>query len=223
MEKELQNSIEYISKKTGGKSGFTVPSNYFNNVENSFNIKMKVDSFNTSNDFEFINKQVEGKNGFTVPTNYFDTVEDSFSTKLKEQIFVKTKGFEIPDSYFDKLEDTILSKVSSTEKEVKVITLKQRVFKLIPMVAAASVVLFIGLNSFMFNKTAEDLFDNLADSDVENWISNNINLISDNDLALTYNDIEFDDSETIPNSISTDELENYLSNQNNLSLILEND
>lgn len=181
MENEIQNSINYINKKTNGKSGFSVPSNYFKNVE------------------------------------------DSFSIQLKEKNFIKTKGFETPDFYFDNLEDVILTKVLSTKKEVKVISLKERVFKIIPLVAAASIVLFIGLNSFIFNKTKENSFDNLADSDVENWITNHINLIEDTDIALTYTDIDFDESEFIPNSISNDELENYLSNQEDISLILEND
>ena len=91
------------------------------------------------------------------------------------------------------------------------------------MATAASIVLFIGLNSFVFNKAEENLFDKLEDIEVENWISNNINLINDNDFALTYNDIEFDALEIIPNSISNDDLENYLNNEENLSLILEND
>ena len=181
MENELQDSLDYINKKTGKESGFSVPS------------------------------------------NYFETLEDSFSIQLKEENFPKRKGFETPDSYFDNIEDIILAKVSSTKKEVKVISLKERVFKMIPMAAAASIILFIGLNSFIFNKTEENPFDKLADSDVENWISNNINLINDNDFALTYTDIDFDESEMIPNSISNDELENYLSNQDNISLILEND
>ena len=165
----------------------------------------------------------EGKSGFTTPKDYFENVENDFFTKLSENSLPNQTGFNTPESYFENLEDTILAKVELPKKEVKVISLKKKIFRIIPMVAAASIVLFIGLNAFIFNKTEENPFDNLADSDVENWISNHINLIEDTDIAFTYTDIDFDESELIPNSISNDELENYLSNQENISLILEND
>ena len=94
--------------------------------------------------------------------------------------------------------------------------------RFIPMAAAASLLLFIGVNSFFFNKSEENPFDKLSDSEVENWIANNINLINDSDFAITYSDIEFDEDLAIPNSISNDELENYLNDPENISLILEN-
>jgi hypothetical protein len=157
-----------------------------------------------------------------VPSNYFNTVESTFSTKQKENNFVKAKGFEIPDSYFNNLEDNILAKVPTTEKETPVISLKKRLSKLIPTAAAASIILFIGLNSFIFNNSEEDLFDKLSDSEIESWIANNINLINDSDFAITYADIGFDEDLVLPNSISNDELENYLNNTENISIILEN-
>ncbi len=175
------------------------------------------------NSIDFINKKTNDKSGFSVPSNYFETIEDSFTLKLKEENIVKENGFKTPDSYFDELENKILEQVTSTKKETKVISLKQRMLKLIPMAAAASVILFIGLNSFIFDKTDTLNFENLAENELENWIIDNINLINDNDFEIAYNDIDFDESEFVPNSISSDELENYLSNQDNISIILEND
>jgi hypothetical protein len=174
------------------------------------------------NSIEYLNKKTGGSSGFSVPSNYFKTVEASFSTALKENNFVKVKGFEVPDSYFNKLEDNILAKVSPVKEEVQVISLKKRISKLIPMGAAASIILFIGLNLFIFNKSKEDPFDKLSDNEIENWIANNINLINDNDFAITYADIDFDVDIAVPNSISNDELENYLNDSENISLILEN-
>lgn len=175
------------------------------------------------NSIEYLNKKSGGSPGFSVPSDYFETVEASFSNTLKENNFVKEKGFEVPDSYFNKLEDSILSKVSPTNREVQVISLKKRISKLIPIAAAASIALFIGLNSFIFNKTSENSLDKLTDSDVENWIANNINLIDINDFTITYSDVEFDEYLSIPNSISNNELENYLNHQENILQILEND
>tara|TARA_B110001454_G_scaffold213131_1_gene230835 strand:- start:3026 stop:3571 length:546 start_codon:yes stop_codon:yes gene_type:complete len=175
------------------------------------------------NSIEYLKKKSGESPGFSVPPDYFETVEASFSNKLKENNFVKEKGFEVPDSYFNKLEDCILSKVSPTNREVQVISLKKRISKLIPIAAAASIALFIGLNSFIFNKTSENSLDKLTDSDVENWIANNINLIDINDFTITHSDVEFDEYLSIPNSISNNELENYLNHQENILQILEND
>ena len=175
------------------------------------------------NSLDYINKKTGTKSGFSVPSNYFENFEESFNIKLKEEKFVKKQGFEVPASYFDNLEENIFVKIVPVKKEVKVISFKQRVLNLLPIAAAASIALFIGLNSFVFNNPNNDPFNNLADVEVENWISNNINSIYENDEALTFTDIEFDDFETIPNSITNDELEDYLNNQENISLILEND
>ena len=171
----------------------------------------------------YLNSVLGKENGFSVPKNYFNGIEEQFSSFLFVDKVSKKPPLSIPSSYFDTLEDTIIAKVSSEEKTVKVVSFKERVLKIIPFVAAASIVLFIGINSFNFNKNKENIFEKIADSDIENWISNNINLISDDDIDLAYNSVEFDYTETIPNSISNEELENYLSNQNDLSLILEND
>ncbi|MCI2227861.1 hypothetical protein MC378_01695 [Polaribacter sp. MSW13] len=178
---------------------------------------------NLKNSIQFLNQKTGKTTGFSTPSNYFEEVENQFTTLLFEEKHAKKTVFKTPDNYFDTIDNEILAKVSSTKKEVKVISLKDRLLKFIPVAAAASVVLFIGLNSLVFNKTELSLFDQLDDNDVEQWVSNNINLINDNDIALTYTDIEFEDSEVIPNSISNDELENYLSNHEDISLILEND
>ena len=81
----------------------------------------------------------------------------------------------------------------------------------------------MGLNSYVFNDSEDISFENLADTEIENWLNNNISLIDENDLAMTYSELEFDASDMIPNSISSEELEDYLSHNENISLILEND
>ena len=172
------------------------------------------------NSIDFLNKKTDKDSGFSIPSNYFGSFEDNFELKLIEDNLAKENGFNLPRNYFNKLEDSIISKVP---KETKVITLKQKFLKLIPLAAAASVLLFIGLNTFIFNKSDIPTFENLADFEVENWITENINSITDNDLSIAYTDVEFDDTDFVPNSISDVELENYLNNQDNLSLILENE
>lgn len=176
---------------------------------------------NNKNNEDFLKSVLKQETGFTTPENYFSEIEDRFSTFITEEKLPNNSAFKTPEGYFNNLEDVILSKVITPKKEVKVISLKQRIFKSIPY-AAASVILFIGLNSYVFNSEKNISFDDLADTEIENWISNNTNLISDTDLTLAYTDINFDEDDLISSSISTDEIENYLSNEDVISLILEN-
>ncbi|MEE9406581.1 MAG: hypothetical protein V3V28_00765 [Polaribacter sp.] len=177
---------------------------------------------NIKNSENYLNSVSKKKSGFNAPENYFSDVEDRFSSFLYEDKIPKNITFKTPDAYFDNLENTVLNKALTTEKEVKVISLKQRILKLTPLAAAACIVFFLGLNSYVFNDTEDITFESLADNEIENWMNNNISLISENDLAITYSELEFDESDMTPNSISSDELEDYLSNDGNISLILEN-
>ncbi|QNM86671.1 hypothetical protein H9W90_06005 [Polaribacter pectinis] len=178
---------------------------------------------NSTNSENYLKSVLKNKTGFTTPENYFSDAENRFSSFLSEEKLPDNGAFITPDSYFDNLEDLILSKTTSTEKEVKVISLKQKVLKFIPIAAAACIALFIGLNSFIFSNSENISFDDLADIEIENWIENNTSLISNDDLAFAYTNIDFDESDMVPNSITKDEIENYLSNEDNISLILEND
>lgn len=161
----------------------------------------------------FINKKVGNKNSFSVPNNYFKDLEDDFFVKITENNFSKEIGFISPDSYFDSLEDVIINKVTSEENKTKVISLKQRVLKVIPLVAAACVILFIGLNSFNLGNNNAITLDSLSDDDIEYWLeSNNLNsndiaivleeeILSENDFSMTF--IEDKDLEDYMNSIDS--------------------
>ena len=181
------------------------------------------------NSEDYLKSVLKKKTGFNAPENYFTGIENRFSIFLSEEKIPKKIAFKTPDTYFNNLEDVILAKTASTKKKFFILpyknrkSLKQRILAFIPLATAASIVLFIGLNSFVFNTKKNISFDDLADNEIENWIYNNINLISDNDLALAYSSIYFDGSDMIPNSITDDEIENYLNTEDNVSLILEND
>jgi len=70
MKKDLQNSIDHITAKTGRKSGFTVPKNYFENLENSVSVAIAEDGLSKTK-------------GFEVPDNYFATLEDVILSKIE--------------------------------------------------------------------------------------------------------------------------------------------
>lgn len=171
---------------------------------------------------DFLNLISKKKSGFTTPKKYFSEAENRFTTFLSEEKLPKKRGFKTPNLYFNSLEDVLLNKVTTTKKEVKIIGLKQQVFKYIPFAVAASIILFIGLNSFGFNVKKSISFDDIADTELENWVFNNTSLISQNDLTMAYTDISLYENEIISSSISIDEIENYLSEEDDISLILEN-
>ncbi len=69
MNNELQNSIKYIKEKTGSDSGFSIPENYFNGIEDDFLIKLSEEKLpNTSS--------------FDTPGNYFDNLENDILSKI---------------------------------------------------------------------------------------------------------------------------------------------
>ena len=69
MDKELKNKIDFINQRTGKKTGFSTPENYFEEME---------DNFFTTITIENLPKEEILK----TPENYFNTVEDTILTKL---------------------------------------------------------------------------------------------------------------------------------------------
>jgi hypothetical protein len=206
MENKIKNSEEYLNSILGKKSGFSIPKNYFNTTEDAIEAKLVGEKFTK-------------EKGFTIPENYFNTIENSFETKLSEEKFTKEKGFTIPDSYFKELENDILAKVSPTKKETKVISFKERILKFIPIAAAASVILFIGLNSFVFNKTEELTLDSLSDVDIEYWLDSNT--IDTLDITIALEDDILEDDDFYFATLEDENIEDYINSIDNTSIFEE--
>lgn len=158
----------------------------------------------------YLNSILGKENGFSIPKNYFKNTEALIETRLAEESFTKDSGFNIPDSYFRELENNILSKISFTEKEVKVISFKERILKIIPIAVAATLILFIGLNSFVFNSPEELTLDSLTDDDLEFWLDSNT--LTTNEIALTFEDDILDEDEFYFTTIKDESIENYINN-----------
>ena len=157
--------------------------------------------------------------GFSIPNNYFASTEEKISTKLSEESFTKEPGFTMPDAYFKDLENDILAKVSPTKEETKVISLKEKFFKIIPIAAAASVILFIGLNSFVFNNDKELNLDSLSDDDIEFWLDSNT--LNNNDIAAVLEDDILDESDFYFSSLEDKNIEDYINSIDNSSFLNE--
>lgn len=173
MEQEVKHSINYISQKTGGETGFSIPE------------------------------------------NYFDTLEDVILSKtVIPQPSKENKSFNVPEHYFSTLEDNILSKVSlnekkATQKEAKVISFFNRLQKVIPYAAAASVLLFIG-TYFLYNYNSSIVFEDITITDVETWFDTGYGTTNNTEMAMVLEASDFDDTELFSVTLNNEAIENYL-------------
>ena len=173
----------------------------------------------TKNSEEFLNSILGKKTDFSLPKNYFDEFENEMEIRLFEENNPSKNNFKTPNNYFDNLDDRIFNKISSTKKEAKVISLKERLLKAIPFAAAASIILFIGLNSFYFNNTQEFSLDSLSDNDIELWLESNT--LSSNDISLVLQDNILEDNELSFTTIKDESIEEYIYSIDDDSLLNE--
>ncbi|PQJ74651.1 hypothetical protein [Polaribacter gangjinensis] len=170
------------------------------------------------NSIDFLNKKTEKKSGLSVPENYFSEVEESIFAEVSTSSLPKDTGFTTPNNYFNDFENNILSNLVP-QKESKIIHFKSRILKAIPFVAAASIALFISLNSFFFEKSTTFSLDSISQNDIENWLDSKsftnteiANAIGDDFLNM--NDFSFAD-------LKTENLEDYLTTIDTQELLSE--
>lgn len=88
---------------------FTVPSDYFEGLEERINQSVFMSSLQKSE-----------QTGFTVPANYFDELESQINSRITlAQFTEETTGFKVPNGYFEQLQQNIEAKTTSTKKAVK--------------------------------------------------------------------------------------------------------
>ncbi|CAM1348854.1 hypothetical protein [Tenacibaculum crassostreae] len=160
---------------------------------------------------DFLNQKVGKETGFSTPENYFNEVEDTIYASTIINSFSKEKPFSTPANYFNTIEDSILSKINSKEKEVKVISLRKRILQYVPTTAAASVLLFVGINYFNTQKTT---LDDITINEIESWYENGYGTTYNEELAsaISIADIE----EELFTSISEESIEDYIIVNNTL-------
>ncbi|REH52356.1 hypothetical protein C7448_10388 [Tenacibaculum gallaicum] len=166
---------------------------------------------------DYISQQVGKDNGFSTPQNYFEKVEETINTSVFIDSLPKNKPFNTPHGYFDTIETRIQSELAIEQpKESKVISLRKRILQYVPVAAAASVLLFIGINYF---NTQKITFEDITITDIESWYENGYGDIDNSELATTLNTSELE--EDIFASISDETLEDYLSSVDTPTLINE--
>ena len=175
---------------------------------------------NYKNSEEFLKSVVNKTTGFTAPKDYFNDVDDNLTLFLKEDKLPKKTSFKAPDNYLDNIDDIIL-KQTVDKKEPKVILLKKRFLNAIPYAAAACVLLFFSINFFNFSNADKLSFDNLVNTDIENWVlENNVELFNE-DFVNTLNTNILGENEFFFTDLKNDEIEEYIINTDNTSIINE--
>jgi hypothetical protein len=143
--------------------------------------------------------------GFRTPKGYFEHFTDDLLDKMSKETsgLPKKDGLKVPEGYFDNLDKKILKKV--TEKESKVIRLKS--YKKYFLAAASVAAILILVLSIQERGQSSFTFDDLARTDIENYLEENELGLSSYELAevllteeLEVNDIlnsELDDENII--------------------------
>ena len=182
--------------------GFKAPDGYFDTVEDTIFAQLAEEKF-------------PKKAGFTVPPTYLEEVENNVLKKLSEEKIQKETGQKIPEAYFESIEDRVFAKLKDEKPEVKVISFRSVLLKrVIPFAAAASLLLFFILNG---NRDTISL-DNVASTEIEQWIENDLITLDAYEIAEVYSDIELDNQDYF----GDEEIIDYLDDMNLESIILEN-
>ncbi len=167
----------------------------------------------------FIKSKVGNKPFFEVPKDYFDTIEFDISAKITEEKFDKTTAFKVPKDYFNNLEHTVFENMNVNKKTTKVISFRERLFKVIPYAAAASIALFISLNSYVFNTNNELNFETISDAEIEYWL--NENTISTSEIITVLEDEILDETAFSFANLNDKSIEDYINSIDNTSLLNE--
>ncbi|WP_369047536.1 hypothetical protein [Tenacibaculum sp. UWU-22] len=166
----------------------------------------------------YINSKTGKKTGFKVHSTYFDEFEDTFFTNLSTDTLPEKSGFTVSKTYFDTLESAVLSTLSLKEPKAKIVSIRKMLLHFIPVAAAASVLLFIGINYFSSSSTKTTI-DNITPKEIELWYDSNYGSIDETEFASAIDSFNFDESEFLTSN--QNEIENYLENIDPATLINE--
>lgn len=174
---------------------------------------------NLKNSEDYLRKILQKDTGFSTPKKYFSKVEETLSSIIFEEKLPKKNGLQTPENYFNNLEDTILDKVIT--KKVKVVSLKNRLLKYIPIATAASIALFLSINFINGSNSKSINFDNLAQVDIENWIIDNATELTTEDFETILNTESINEEDFAFTDLKNDAIEDYIIDTDHTFLLNE--
>ena len=142
-------------------------------------------------------------------------MENNVQKKLDQEKIQKETGHKVPEAYFETIEDRVIAKLKDEKPVAKVIDFRSILLKrIIPFAVAASLLLFLVLNS-----NHEDIsLDNVATTEIEQWIDNDLIALDSYEIAEVYSDVELDNQDIF----ADEEIMDYLDDKNVENIILEN-
>lgn len=165
--------------------------------------------------------------GFTSPDRYFQSsAEEIMASAVSDSLKSKVShdGFTVPDHYFDSLSNSIAEQsinpkvISITPEDTSAsqphTRNKTKLYSWLGSIAAASVVLILGVNFYQSNDSNEGLvhqdmtLHDIPEEEIINYISNNSDP-SDLDYYVEYI-YQLEESKEVGAGIDADELEDYL-------------
>lgn len=165
----------------------------------------------TQNSEAYLNSVLKNGNGFKTPKNYFSEFDTKSETKIFEEQLPKGTGFTVSDEYFENIDSKILSLTDLQIKNTaKVIPFK----KLQPWFSIAAIfIISLCVGLIYFTNQKENIsFDDIAQSDIENWIINNPDVLTSIELETVLKEENLEETNFDFTKISTDALEEYLLN-----------
>ncbi len=184
--------------KISRENPFTVPSAYFESLNENLNTLAKLE-----------NARFENEDEFNLPENYFNQL----AGRIEDRIAIDTiqnlapaDGFKVPDAYFSSLAERINSRIDEKQAPAK---LKEMFPSWIRYSAAASVVSMIGIffyfnsSSYVFNKQ----LSKVPDQDIINYLQFH-STVNDNQYLIEH--ITEDGLQQVSTDVSEEDIEQYI-------------
>jgi len=200
---KLHNNAPILHEISSKDTGFEIPQNYFNEIEEHFILELNIQK----------TAPKASDTAFKLPNNYFDGIEDLVLAKTKFKSIKNKHTYNLPNHYFDNLEDRVLSKIK-TQKTI--FSIKKLATYVAPLAIAASLLFIFILN----NNQKTVTFDSLATSEIEQFIDNGFVDIDSQSLAIAFSTVEIS-SNILNTSFTEDEVLDYLSNEDLDPIIYE--
>jgi hypothetical protein len=189
---------EILNEMKKNKGGFQTPANYFRFFEKNFP-----------------NQDNRILPGYKIPASYFSQLEEKIINRSKDIYPSKSTGFKIPKNYLNEFDNIFYKrKLRKTSKIFDIASYKN--IKVVSFSVAASLLLFFGLNNFVFDKNEYDI-ETIEVAQIENWLDEDLISFNSYDIAETFSDVEL----VIENDYS-DEILDLLDYTDIENIIIEN-
>ncbi|MGB5274522.1 MAG: hypothetical protein WBN39_10750 [Flavobacteriaceae bacterium] len=155
-------------------------------------------------------KELNKKNPYKTPEDYFEGFTGRLMGKISNEVgrLPESEGFSVPDGYFDDLHHKIEQRLA--EPPVKVIPLHRfRKYYYAAAAVAAVALLYIGIQ---WNVPQEIGFEDLANSDIENYFEVNEFGLSTMEIAEVIPVDELEIGDILERRLNEENVIDYLNN-----------